>query len=76
MVYWIGAGILYVISLVVILRILKRSAIVRDNVYALDDAAQVQEGVTSSSEVEHSHIDKQLIMPRKNLQPGSSVSSI
>ncbi len=72
MVYWIGASILYIIVLVATLRILKRSRILRDKVYVLDDAAQAQKGVTFSSEPEHGHVGKQLVILKESLiSPGN-----
>jgi hypothetical protein len=45
MIYCMGAGVLYIIVLVAILRILKRSAILRDKAYIFDDAPQVEKTV-------------------------------
>ena len=75
MVYCIGAGILYVMVLVATLRILKRSAILRDKAYVLDDAAQAQKGVTFSSDPEYGHIDKQFVISKESFHPGRSVSN-
>lgn len=66
MAYWMGALVFYVILQIIILRILRRSSILRDRTYVLDDASLTEDAALFLTKPKDFQIWKQIYLLKEH----------